>query len=386
MRILYLTIGCFDKGGISRYCRYQIMALREIVGGSQLRVLSLLGPDGDSFEQPFEVTWHGQGNGAVEKVRFVVWTLREALGWRPGLLWCAHVNMAGLARMTARLCRAKVLLNTYGLEVWSGLSRDASWGLRTADRVVSDCHWTARFLEDSHLRPPGSTVVLWDCVDLDRFCPGLPPADVLALYRVPDPRTHLNLLTLGRLSRDAAYKGYARLLEAFAPLARDFPNARLIYAGKGNLVPELREKATALGLGERVCFTGPVHEDHIVDIYRCGHVFSMVGDRGEGRGEGIPLTPLEASACGLPILVGNQDGSEEAVDPGVSGFALDPFDVDGLAQTLMALFQDAERLRTMGAASRCRAETHFSYATFREKHRELLHDWYPGLRLGEELG
>lgn len=386
MKLLYLTIGCFDKGGISRYCRYQIMALREIVGDSQLRVLSLMGPDRDSFEQFFEVTRHGRGNGAVEKVRFVAWTLREALAWRPDLVWCAHVNMAGLARVAARLCTGQVLLNTYGLEVWSGLSRDASWGLRKADRVVSDCHWTARYLEDSHLRPPGSTLVLWDCVDLDRFCPGPPRAEALALYGVPDPRTHLNLLTLGRLSRDAAYKGYARLLEAFACLARDLPGARLIYAGKGDLVAELRAQATALGLAERVCFTGPVHEDHIVDIYRCGHVFSMVGDRGEGRGEGLPLTPLEASACGLPILVGNQDGSVEAVDPGVSGFALAPFDIDGLAQTLVGLFQDPERLRTMGAASRRRTETHFSYATFREKHRELLRDSYPGVRLGEDLG
>ena len=54
-----------------------------------------------------------------------------------------------------------------------------------------------------------------------------------------------------------------------------------------------------------------VHEDDLPKFYRASRIFTLVSDRGKGRGEGIPLTPLEAMACGSPIIVGNQDGSQE---------------------------------------------------------------------------
>ena len=72
MKILYLTLGCFDKGGISRYCRYQITALREIIGSENLRVLSLRGLDKESFEDPFEVTYYTGKIALQGKVAFEI--------------------------------------------------------------------------------------------------------------------------------------------------------------------------------------------------------------------------------------------------------------------------------------------------------------------------
>ena len=79
-------------------------------------------------------------------------------------------------------------------------------------------------------------------------------------------------------------------------------------------------------LQNKVIFTGSIHENDLPDIYRAAHLFSLVSDKGHMRGEGIPLTPLEAMATGIPVLVGNQDGSQEAVENGVNGYVLDPFD------------------------------------------------------------
>jgi phosphatidylinositol alpha-1,6-mannosyltransferase len=377
VRILYLTPGCFDKGGISRYCRYQIAALREIVGGDQLRVLSLLGPDEDSFEEPFDVTWHGRGSGAVEKVRFVARTLREALGWGPTALWCAHVNMAGLARAVMAVRSGKVVLNTYGLEVWSGFRRDARWGLQHADFSLSDCHATADYLEAEGLRPPGTVAVVWDCVDINKFSISSPSVEVTRRYGIPDPSTGVNILTLGRMAHGTDHKGYSRLYEAFGRIAAEVPEARLIYAGRGELAEGLRGRAAVDGLSDRVFFTGGIHEADLPDIYRCAQIFSLVSDRGKGRGEGIPLTPLEAAACGVPILVGNQDGSREAVIESVNGHILDPFDLDRHSKVLLSLIKDGNRRKTMGLAARKRIEEEFAYPTFREKHQALLAKWFP---------
>lgn len=145
MKILYLTPGCFDKGGISRYNRYQIAALREIAGVDKVKILSLLGPQSDDFEHLFSIDWHGQGNSVKDKIRFIWQALIKVLVWRPQLIVTAHVNFSGLALVLARLVGAKTILNVYGLEVWSGLSRDAAFGLRHSQYVISDCHYTANY-------------------------------------------------------------------------------------------------------------------------------------------------------------------------------------------------------------------------------------------------
>jgi phosphatidylinositol alpha-1,6-mannosyltransferase len=210
---------------------------------------------------------------------------------------------------------------------------------------------------------------MWDCVDTERFCPGRPAPAVHARYGIPLPGDAFNILSLGRLSSDAAYKGYERLLEVFARLP---DNTRLVYAGGGDLIPLLKDRARELGVGARVVFTGFVHEADLPDVYRSASVFCLIGDRGPGRGEGIPLTPLEAASCGAPILVGNQDGSREAVEQGINGFALDPFDLDEIARQLQRLAaDDAYRLK-LGQAARARIEKEHAYPVFRERMESFL--------------
>lgn len=377
MKIFYLTPGCFDKGGISRYSRYQISSLREILGNGNLQVYSLLGPDEESFEEPFEVDWYAGGNGFFKKAAFVLRVSAASFIHRPLIIWSAHVSFSAVIHIIAWVIGAKTVVNEYGAEAWSGLSWDAKWGLKRISYVVSDCHFTARYLENEGFRPEGSIVVLWDCVDLDKFSPGKPNPKVLKKYGIPDPEKGINLLTLGRMGREADYKGYSRLLEVFMKVTDEMPELRLIYAGRGELVEDLREKARQLGLENRVFFTGMVSEEDLVDIYRSSHIFSLVSERGVGRGEGVPLTPLEAAACGLPILVGNQNGSQEAVIEGVNGFVIDPFDLESHAKAIVNLVKDLALRKRLGHAARKRIEDNFSYAIFREKHRPLLQQWVP---------
>src|SRR5258705_13604795 len=113
-RILYLTPGCFDKGGISRYNRYQIRSLGELYGFDRIRVLSLFGPATDDLGKEFEVYWHGRKNDLFSKIGFVCSSIVQGLFWRPDFIFVAHVNFSGLAWWVARLCGAKTILNIYG--------------------------------------------------------------------------------------------------------------------------------------------------------------------------------------------------------------------------------------------------------------------------------
>ena len=67
-KILYISPGCFDKGGISRYNRYQIKALRELLGERNVKVFSLLPPQDGDFEDQFEVTWNAWGISKLSKM------------------------------------------------------------------------------------------------------------------------------------------------------------------------------------------------------------------------------------------------------------------------------------------------------------------------------
>ncbi|MEZ5039047.1 MAG: glycosyltransferase family 4 protein [Saprospiraceae bacterium] len=370
MKILYLTPGCFDKGGISRYNRYQIDALREIFGPHQVRVLSLLGPEKDAFESDFEVQWHGRGNGLFEKIRFVIAALKELMIWKPTHIMVAHVNFSGLAVMLGRLGGCQTILNVYGLEVWSGLSKDADFGLRRVDQVISDCHYTAQYIEAEGFRVKDSTTVIWDCVDLERFQPQPTQWEaVREKYQLPDREQYFVILTLGRLAFEAAHKGYDRLIQVFAALQKNYSQARLVIAGKGNMQEELAQQVAALGITDQVTFTGMVHDDDMAALYSYAHVFSLVSDRGKGRGEGIPLTPLEAMACEVPIIVGNQDGSQEAIFDDANGWVIDPFDLKAHQAFFEMLINDPQKRRSQAQNALKIARDTFSYQNFREKHR-----------------
>lgn len=370
-RVLFLTPGCFDKGGISRYSRYQIEALREILGTAQVRVLSLLGPDANSFETMFDVTWHGPSGQATNagRVRFALSALREALLWRPQVILCAHVNFTPLVSLLARLSGATTVLNVYGLELWSGLGLRAAAHMARMDHVISDCHATADHVRDEamHANDPE---IIWDCVDLERFAPGDPADHLAARYGLPAPGSRRIVLTLGRLAVAARHKGYDRLIEIWDAVLARVPDAHLVIAGRGDDAARLQAKVADLGLTERVSFTGSVDEEDLAAIYRIADVFCLVSDKGPGRGEGIPLTPLEAMASGVPVLVGDEDGSREAVDAGRNGRVVSPRDPAAMTEALVALLaQSGPALR---AEARAVAEERFGYRAFVTKHRAFL--------------
>lgn len=370
-RILHLTPGCFDQGGISRYSRYQISALQEIMGPGNVRALSLLGPDGNGFETPFQTHWHGRGGPANERARaaFALRALREVFVWRPQIIHAAHVNFAPLASRLGRICRARTVLNVYGLEVWSGLSPRRAAHMACMDGIIADCHATADYVAQAALHP-AQPVVIWDCADLARFRPGAPDPAVITKYGLPDPDRHRVVLTLGRLSKVAAHKGYDRLIAAFAAVVQSIPQARLVVAGRGDDRPRLEAIAAEHGVGDRVRFTGAIDEADLPALYRAAHVFSLVSDRGHGRGEGIPLTPIEAMASGLPVLVGDEDGSREAVDGSRNGLVVSPRDPAAMAEALCTLLvESGGAARRRAAEARAVAEERFGYAAFIEKHR-----------------
>jgi hypothetical protein len=137
MEVLYATFGVFDKGGISRYGRFQIRAIRDLMGDASVRVVFMLGPDADSFETPFHVDWFcAHPHGRRAQVATAAAILRVALQQRPDVVPSAHVNLSGVGRLAARLAGARSVVQVYGSEIWADRRWSATWGLMGSDAEV----------------------------------------------------------------------------------------------------------------------------------------------------------------------------------------------------------------------------------------------------------
>ena len=100
-------------------------------------------------------------------------------------------------------------------------------------------------------------------------------------------------------------------------------------------MPRLRAKAHALGVADRVIFTGFVSETRKPDYYRLADAYVM-----PSKGEGFGIVFLEALACGIPALGSALDGGREALLEGRLGRLVDPSKpgeiVDAILQTIDA--------------------------------------------------
>lgn len=368
MKVLYITPGCFDKGGISRYSRYQITAIRELFGEENTYIMSLLGPDKDQIEEDFEVEYSGNSiNSRWQQIKFTFHFFRKVLTLRPKTIVVAHVNLSGIALIASKLVGAKTVLNVYGLELWSNMRLEARWGLRKVHSIISDCNNTKNYLVQKNIRDTSDITVIWDCVNLNKFKRTVTNQTELKKKYGINNDSRFTILTLGRLSYAARHKGYHRLIEVFEQLNQS--NFYLVIAGKGDMLDELKRLVLSKGLQQSVCFTGMVHETDMADLYSLPDVFSLVSEVGEGMGEGIPLTPLEAMACGTPIIVGNQDGSREAILNAENGYVIEPYDLEAHRVCIESIYADKSLQYNMRNAATKIAREEFSYERFLKEHK-----------------
>ena len=250
----------------------------------------------------------------------------------------------------------------YGTEVWTNLSGMRKNALVSANAVISDCHHTADFTKKAGLRKEAPDVV-WDCVDIERYTPGTLNENILKQYGI-GKQGRFRLMFLCRLMPDARYKGTERLLQLLAKLPDDF---ECVFAGGGDDIGHLQAEVDRLGLGERTYFSGRIHEDHMPDVYRSADAFYLVSEFGYDKGEGLPLTPIEAMACGVPVIVGDQDGSREILDDSGGGVCVSPGLEEPAIDYVHKLKEDSAYFAAERKAARQRTEAVFSYDHFAQK-------------------
>jgi phosphatidylinositol alpha-1,6-mannosyltransferase len=141
------------------------------------------------------------------------------------------------------------------------------------------------------------------------------------------------------------------LLDVWARVAGEAPAARLLVAGGGPMLDELRGRAARLGLADRVVFTGYVPEAEPTDVFNLADVFFFPSAM-----EGFGLTVAEAMASGLPVVASDRGSIPELVVEGETGFVTDPAREGDFVARLLTLLRDAPLRRRLGDAGRARAD------------------------------
>ena len=218
--------------------------------------------------------------------------------------------------------------------------------LERADRVIAVSENTRRDALRLYRLDPGKIEVIPEGVDA-RFLPEVDDTIVSAVRR----RYGLPERFILCISTIEPRKNLTTLLEAYAALRHDHPDVRLvIVGGKGWLFERFFERLRSLGLEGEVVLTGYVPDEDVPALLNAAEVFAFPSEF-----EGFGLPPLEAMACGVPVVCSNAASLPEVV--GEAGVLLPPRDVAAWVEALGRLLDDAQlredlRARGLERASR----------------------------------
>jgi len=172
------------------------------------------------------------------------------------------------------------------------------------------------------------------------------------------------ILFSGRLVYE---KGIQNLIAAMPKILNGYHDAKLIIAGKGGMIDELRGQVNYLGIQNKVYFTGYLDHKTLCKMYKCADV-SVFPSTYEPFG----IVALEAMLAGVPVVVSDVGGLNEIVEHGINGMKSYAGNPNSLADSILELLYDPKlcmeitkkaknKVRNQYNWSKIAQDTHFTY-------------------------
>jgi len=194
---------------------------------------------------------------------------------------------------------------------------------RMSDIIIADSYNTKNDLIKILNFSADKIIVVYPAIDLQKFYP---------VNKLNSPIKTI-LYHGGLIKR----KGVYRVLSAFNLLLKNRNNIRLIFSGGGEEAQGLKSMAKRMGISENVIFLGHISEEEVVKIYHMADVFAY-----PSAYEGFGYTPLEAMACGVPVVTSNASSIPEVV--GDAAILIDPNNDKEICDAISRVLDD-DKLR-----------------------------------------
>jgi len=179
----------------------------------------------------------------------------------------------------------------------------------------------------------------------------------------PSPRPANDRIHIGTVGRMVPVKDFDLFLEVAAEVVRENDRVRFSILGDGPLKQHLVETAKELKISKYVDFLSPIPDPfpyyQSLDLYLNTSLH-----------EGIPLTILEAMACGKPVVAPNVGGLPEIISHGEHGLLVPGREPKGFVNSCLTIVQDRNLRITMGESALKRVASRFSSFQMAESYRQ----------------
>ena len=274
---------------------------------------------------------------------------------RPDIL---NVHYASGYGLLARLARfTPTLLSVWGCDVYHFPTRGflQRWilvgNLRRATAIASTSHAMARQVR--RLVDDKRIIVTPFGVDTDRF-------NLIDFTKHP-----IDECTIGTVKTLEYVYGIDTLIRAFAIVKEKLNSSnkwrktrlRLLIVGGGIEKKALIELSKNLGINGSVEFVGNIAHDQVVQKLEKMDIFVALSRR-----ESFGVAILEASSCGLPVVVSNADGPAEIVVNGETGFVVERDNAEAAAEHIYQLVIEQGLRQILGKAGRAHVEKEYMWS------------------------
>lgn len=335
MKILFYYLSAFKStGGIEKFNRCFIKALNDLTQ-NELTPFIVSAYDQSSDNRYTSISNFFGFSG--KRFSSLIFIIRKAL--KSDLLILGHINLA-IAGLIVKLIKpgCKVVIIAHGIEIWEKQSFIKKKCLQRADLILSVSNFTKNQLVLKNHIDPLRIRIFPNTID--------PFFQVPVAFNKPEylyQRYNIQpgqpiILTLSRLVSSEQYKGYDKVIESLPLILKTHPNAIYILAGKYDVVEKTRiEEVLHLhNVTDRVIMPGFINDNEVPDHYKLADVFIM-----PSRKEGFGIVFLEALACGIPVIGGNQDGTVDALKNGVLGTLINPTKIDEISGAITNVFNQS---------------------------------------------
>ncbi len=239
-------------------------------------------------------------------------------------------------------------------------------------RILMRCAARFTFKHADIIRPVSNTTRK----QAEAWCPGRPVfqfvawTDMEAFLSVGRNRTDYSSKVIIYAGVLIPRKGVINLVNAFAAVLKDIPQAELVIIGKeenNEYSNNLRVRAAELGIADAVSFMPEMPQDDLAQKMGAAAVFVL-----PSLSEALGRVVIEAMAAGTPAIGANVGGIPEMVKEGETGFLFDPEDEILLAEKIKWFLINPEKTKIMGRNSHVFAESFFSTQQFIDWHRKMF--------------
>lgn len=267
-------------------------------------------------------------------------------------LHCGRCMPEGVvAWLLKRVCGLQYICYVHGEELnYATYSRKLSWLVRRvlkgAEFLIANSRNTQRLLREDWQVPDERLRLLHPGVDTSYFVPADADAERRSELGWGDRPV---LLTVGRLQKR---KGHDQMIRALARIRRAVPDVLYAIVGEGEERPFLQELAVKEEVSAHVQFLGEISDDRLLSCYQQCNLFVLPNRQVEKDIEGFGMVLLEAQACGKPVVAGASGGTAETMRIPETGRVVPCEGPDQLAELLIEMLADREKLERMSQEAR----------------------------------